>query len=86
MDFNALGFKPCPDDRNQFPVIGAHDLHCFKNRDLRAELTMGLRQLQPDRPAADNNQMIGAFAQSEDGLIGQERHIRQTGYRRHGRR
>ena len=43
---------------------------------------MGLRQLAADRPAAHDQQVLGAFGEVEDRLVGEMGHVGQSRHRR----
>ena len=47
---------------------------------------MRLRQLEPDRTAADHDQVCWRLLEIEDRLIGKKGHVSQAGDRRHERR
>jgi hypothetical protein len=49
------------------------------HRHRAAQPAMRLRHLQPDRPAADHDQMLGPLAQFEDRLVGQVGHPSSPG-------
>src|SRR5207253_2866707 len=54
-------------------------------RDGGAEPAIGLRQLDADRTAADDDQMLGPLAIGKNGLIGEVGHAVETGDWRHRR-
>jgi hypothetical protein len=55
----------------------------FQHRHLRAEPAMRLRKLEPDRPAADDDEMLGTVLEIEDRLVGEIRRLGQARDRRH---
>ena len=60
------------------------DLHA-DHRDVRAEPAVGEAQLQADGARADHHQMLRQPVVVEDGLVGEKRHVGQSGNRWRGR-
>ena len=58
----------------------------LEDGDAAAEAQIGLRQLQPDRSAADDDQMVELVAVVEDGLVGEIGHAVEARDGRHGGR
>jgi hypothetical protein len=76
-----------PDDaRRDVGVFVAERLRPgLDDRDLRAEPAHGLRQLQPDVAAADDDQMFRQPVQVKQLDVGHRSRLGQTGHVRHGR-
>ncbi len=53
-----------------------------ENRDPRAQPAMGLRHFDPDRPAADDDQMVRPIAVRENRFVRQVGNVREPGDRR----
>ncbi len=69
--------------RRQFGVFLAGDPPRLDQGHGAAEAGVRVRHFQPDRPAAQDQQMRGRLGQVEQGLVGQERHLVEAGDRRH---
>ena len=67
-------------------IVLGQDREQLEDGDRGAEAAMGLGQLAPDRPAADDDQMLRPLGQIEYRLVGQMRHLGQARNRRHRRR
>ena len=65
-------------DRGAFRVVLGERLRRLQHGDLGAEPAERLRQLEPDRAAADDDEMLGPLAQLEDGLVGEIRRLRRA--------
>ena len=73
-------------DGGQLRVVLAHRLEAFEHGDAAAEPQVRLRQLDADRPAADDDQVLDALGVVEDRLVGEVGHLVEARDRRHHRR
>ena len=63
-DVDAFARERVEHDRGAFRIFLAERRRRFEHRDLGAEPAERLRELEPDRPAADDDQMLGRAASS----------------------
>ena len=68
---------------DQLRILPSRDRTRFHHGDPAAKPRERVRHLQPDRAAAQDQQVLWPFRQAEHGRIGQERHLCQPGNRRH---
>ena len=85
-DLDALGAQALQHHLRQLRIVLAERLQRLEHGDAAAEPQMGLGQLQADRAAADDDQMVELVAVVEDGLVGEVGHVVEAGDRRDGRR
>ena len=70
-------------DRGAFRIVLGERRRGLQHRHLRAEPAMRLRQLEADRPAADDDEMLGAALEFEDRLVGEIGRLGKARDRRH---
>ena len=73
-NLDAFRAQPVEHDGRQLRVVLPQRLRALDHRDLAAQPYMRLRHLHPDRPAADDQQVIGPLAPVEEGFVGVIRH------------
>src|SRR5208282_4675477 len=77
--------KPLGESRGELDVVARKKRADIEHGDPRTEPAMGLRHLDPDRSAADDDQMLGQFAVGKDALVGQIGDTIEPAYRRYRR-
>ncbi len=85
-NIHALGAQLIEHDGGQFRVILVEGGEGLEHRDLRAQAPVGLGKLDPDRAAADDNQVLGPFAVLPQCLVGHVGHLVEARDRRDHRR
>ena len=68
-----------PDERGSFGLIARKDLALFHDCDGGSEPPERLSHLEADRSSADDDEVIGPFAQAKDRLIGERLGVSQPG-------
>ena len=71
--------------RRHLGVVAGEEAGGLEDRDLGAEAAVGLRQLRPDRPAADDEEPLRPPRKIEDALVGEVRNLVEPRDRRRGR-
>ncbi len=80
---NTLAVQSLGDNPGQFGVLAREDLRVGMHQvHLTAEPLHGLGHFDPDRPTADDNQAGYRLAQVEQGFVGQEGDLFESGNRR----
>ena len=82
-DADAFGPECLEHDLGELGVIPPHRLHGFDDDDLAAEASVRLRELEPDRSAAEHQQAIELAAVLEDRLVGEVADLVEAGDGRH---
>ncbi len=72
------------DDLDGLRLIPGEDAELLDHRHPRTQATEGLRHLDPDGSATDDDEMLGTRRHLEDALIGEITGVRQAGDRRNG--
>ncbi len=67
---------------DEFGIVARKDRPDVEHRDPRAQSAMRLRHFDPDRTAADDDQMVGPLAVGEDRFVRQIGNVREPGDRR----
>ncbi len=73
-------------DGGGFGVLAGEEAVDVEHADMGAEHAVRLAELEPDRTAAEHDEMLDALADVEDGLVGEIGHLVEAGDRRNGRR
>ena len=68
--------------RDSFGILVGKQARGVEHGDVRAEHAMRLAELKPDRPAAEHDEVLDAFAHVEDCLVGEIGHLVEAGNRR----
>ena len=88
-DLHALAqVDPVRDQRAAHDVDGGgivpgQDRAPLQDRHRRAEPAVRLGELAPDRPAADDDEVLGPFCEVEDRLVGEVRRLGEARHRRY---
>ena len=69
-----------------FRVLAGEKVVDVEHADMGAEHAVRLAELEPDRTAAEHDEMLNALAHVENRLVGEVRHLVETGDRRNGGR
>ena len=85
-DDDAFGRKRVAHDGDGLRVVLRHDLLGFEHGHARTEAAEGLRQLEPDRTAADDEQMLRQDRVVEDRFVREVGRVSETRNWRHQRR
>jgi len=83
---DALAFEGIEHDRGAFRIFARERCRCFEYADLRAQATERLRQFEPDRPGADDDQMTRKLGEIGEAFAGEMRRVEEAGNRRNDRR
>ena len=83
---DAVALEALDEQARQLGIVLRHHPSDLEHSDARPQQTMGLRHLEADRPAADDDEMLGQHAVLEQGLIGEEGHVLEARNRRRARR
>src|SRR5258708_3540132 len=70
---------------DEFGIVVRKDWPDVEHGDSRAQPAMSLRHFDPDRAAADDDQMVRAFTVGENCFVRQVGNVREPGNRRDGR-
>ena len=82
-DIQTVRVQLLADNGDQLRVIFGHDRKQLKHRDLGTQVAMCLGKLDPDRAAADDDQVVWQRVRIEDSFVGIKRHFVQARDRRH---
>ena len=86
MDRHPLVAQPGGDHAGELGIVPSQHLEHLDDRDPGAQPAEGLGKLDPDRAAADHDQVLGPLAKLEDGLVGEIGRLTEARQRRHRRR
>ncbi len=84
-DLDPLAGERIEHDGGAFRIVLGERARRFDHDHVRPQAAKRLRQLDPDRAAADHRQAPRTFGEIEDGLVGEISHPVEAGNRRHRR-